>query len=90
VLKDSFLAETIIGRRACNGAIELITKSRNFYSSLDIILVNPLRVEICKYKRMHKLYKYPGKKGSLRITNRLSISTYSHQVLYIDLSHFIN
>jgi len=78
MLKDSFLAETIIGRRAYNGAIGLVTKSRNFYSSLDNILVNLLRVEIYKYKRMHKLYKYPGKEGSLRITNRLSISAYSH------------
>lgn len=67
-----------MGRRAYNGAIGLVIKSRNFYSSLDIILVNLLRIEICKYKRMHKLYKHPGKEGSLRITNRLSISAYSH------------
>jgi hypothetical protein len=44
VLKDSFLAESIMGGRACNGATGLV-ESRSFCSSQDMIPVKPLRSE---------------------------------------------
>lgn len=40
VLKNSLLAKSIIGRRARNGAIGLVTESRNFCSTQDKISVN--------------------------------------------------
>lgn len=45
VLKDRFLAESVMGGRACNNATGLVAESRSFCSSQDMIPVNPIRSE---------------------------------------------
>jgi len=45
VLKDNFVAESVIGRWARNGAIGSVAESRSFCSSQDMVPVNRLRSE---------------------------------------------